>query len=132
MSTVTVDGIEMSVDAAENAYECAVDVRADLRDLMLGRRTAADLLTECLEGADADREQGWREYVEALVEHMERGAEGCARAHLRAIGWRPEHGRTDAALGIGEEAWGGAGSGRQWTVMCENAVRRLAAQAVTP
>lgn len=52
--------------ALENIAETGADWAHDLERLRDGM-TESDLLALCLEGADADREQGWREYVETLA-----------------------------------------------------------------
>lgn len=52
-----------------------------------------------------------------------------AFAHLAAIGWTPRQPRTDKALGLGGEAWGGCPEGvsqRAWNERCAAAVRRMA------
>lgn len=48
--------------------ESGVDVTDDIRSVERGEETRESLLTRCLNGADADREQGWREYVSAVVD----------------------------------------------------------------
>jgi hypothetical protein len=53
--------------AQQNIEETGADWQADLADLRSGRRTPAALLAHCLDGADPDREHGWREYVDCLV-----------------------------------------------------------------
>lgn len=78
MSDVTVQGVTMSAAAAENVAECAVDVAADVASLLYGSTTPEVLLAECLDGADADREQGWREYVEAVGALLVRRADALA------------------------------------------------------
>ena len=60
-------------------------------------------------------------------------AEEYADGHLDAIRWVPEQGMDDKGLGLGEEACGGPWawqSGREWTALYEDAVRRLAAEMV--
>lgn len=54
--------------AAENVVEAGVDPEDDLEQLKLGRVTPEALLARCLDGADEDREEGWRDYVARLVE----------------------------------------------------------------
>lgn len=56
-----------SAAALENVQETGCDPHTDLNDLISGDRTAESLLDHCLDGADADRVQGWREYVDTLV-----------------------------------------------------------------
>lgn len=50
--------------------ELDVNHEDDLRGLRSGRYTRDTLLGECLSGADSDREQGWREYVDTLCEAL--------------------------------------------------------------
>lgn len=57
-----------------------------------------------------------------------------AAAHLdQGICWKTSDGLSDEALGLGE-AWGGGPTGYgqvKWNVLCEAAVRRIAAERVT-
>lgn len=65
--TVTVQGVTMSSAAAECVTETGVDPAADVRRVwQQGEVEAEALLAECLDGADDDREQGWRDYVDAV------------------------------------------------------------------
>lgn len=64
---ITIDGVTMSRAAATNVEETGVDVAADLAALRSGEHTAESLLAHCLDGADEDRVEGWRDYVSALV-----------------------------------------------------------------
>lgn len=57
----------MTKGAVANVEDTGVDVRADLGALVSGETDAAALLASCLRGADADREQGWRDYVSTLA-----------------------------------------------------------------
>ena len=52
--------------ALENIEETNANWRVDLARLRDGSLTAAALLEFCLDGAEPDREQGWREYVSTL------------------------------------------------------------------
>lgn len=71
---VSVCGVVMSAAAAENVEETNVDVQEDMDGLVRARAmrifdgAVKDLLATCLDGCDPDREQGWRDYVDALVE----------------------------------------------------------------
>jgi hypothetical protein len=70
-NTVVIAGVELSRAAAECIEQMAAPaaaVAADLDALRSGKRTAETLLAHCLDGADEDREEGWREYVDALVD----------------------------------------------------------------
>lgn len=57
----------LSAEALGCVEEVNEDITADLVALIRGEITPEELLAHCLDGADEDREQGWREYVEALV-----------------------------------------------------------------
>lgn len=50
-----------------NLEETGTDWREDLAALRSGETTESALLELCLDGADDDRVDGWREYVAALV-----------------------------------------------------------------
>lgn len=55
-------------------------------------------------------------------------ADDVAETHIAAIGWRPQQGVSDAALGLGD-SWGGCPDGiaqADWSHACEAAVRRMA------
>lgn len=69
---ITVQGIKMTVAAAENVDECSVDVQADVAALRSGRTTREALLEHCLDGAGDDRVDGWNDYVDAVVFASER------------------------------------------------------------
>lgn len=78
--TYDVGGCPVVVDFSHAAMrvveETRVDVAADLTALSTGERTAELLLAVCLEGADLDREQGWHDYVDALVVALDMLKEG--------------------------------------------------------
>lgn len=59
---------KFSTAALENINETNADWALDLHRLRSGAVTRERLLDNCLDGADADRVQGWREYVAALVD----------------------------------------------------------------
>lgn len=67
MSDVTLQGVEMTVAAAENVAEGGMDVAADVAALRAGTATRETLLAECLDGADDDRIQGWHDYVSSVT-----------------------------------------------------------------
>jgi hypothetical protein len=52
--------------ARDNVLETGTDVERDVQDMRNGKSAAA-LLADCLQFADADRVQGWHEYVDAVV-----------------------------------------------------------------
>lgn len=92
---VTVGGVRMTVAAAANVQEAGVDIYDDVIRLRTGRVPPAELLRQCLDGADEDREAGWRDYVAAIeAAAVELGVglvvleemPGWARARHRAAG----------------------------------------------
>lgn len=60
--------IKFSKAAQENIDETSTDVAADLAALRSGQHTRESLLAHCLDGADDDRAEGWRDYVSALCD----------------------------------------------------------------
>lgn len=56
--------------AAESAVT-EQNVRDDISRLALATVTAEDLLAECLDGADDDRQAGWVDYVNACCDAAE-------------------------------------------------------------
>jgi hypothetical protein len=52
--------------ALESIEETGINPVEDLERLLMHRVTPAELLEECLQGAEDDREEGWRDYVSAL------------------------------------------------------------------
>jgi hypothetical protein len=60
-------GLRFSRAALESIFETGIDPRADIAALRAGTHTEASLLAHCLDGADEDREEGWRDYVEVCV-----------------------------------------------------------------
>jgi hypothetical protein len=67
MTTIKIDGVAMTAAAAKCVRETGADVAADVAALHSGEHTAESLLAHCLDGADDDRTQGWREYVAAVA-----------------------------------------------------------------
>lgn len=65
--TTANDSIKFSTLAALNIEEGSVDIAADVARVRAGLVTAEELLSQCVNGADDDRVQGWREYVSAVV-----------------------------------------------------------------
>jgi hypothetical protein len=53
--------------AQENIRETGADVESDAEALRAGSKSPAELLAHCLDGADADRRQGWLDYVNELA-----------------------------------------------------------------
>ena len=70
--------------AVSRCRETATDPEDDVAAIRSGEHTRESLLARCLDGADADRVQGWREYVAAVCE--------AARTTLRLIASTPSHG----------------------------------------
>ena len=63
--------LALSDDAVANLEEVGMgveDVEADVAAVRDGTKSRDELLEHCLDGAGDDREQGWRDYVEAVVE----------------------------------------------------------------
>lgn len=54
---------EFSFAALQNIKETDADYQEDCRKIQGGRLTRESLLLACLDGADADRTEGWRDYV---------------------------------------------------------------------
>lgn len=67
----TVDKGGFSVAACEFAEETGSNIEADVARVLLGT-TEAELLAECLDGADEDRVAGIRDYVAAVIACAER------------------------------------------------------------
>jgi hypothetical protein len=61
--TNAVDSFEFSQAALENIEETDCDALEDLAKICDGRLNSETLLLACLDGADDDRVQGWRDYV---------------------------------------------------------------------
>lgn len=63
---IAVDAIcDMTPEALENVQETGADTIHDV-ERVLGGMPRAALLAECLSGADADRVNGWNDYVVAV------------------------------------------------------------------
>lgn len=58
--------VEFTKLAIENIEETGLDWTSDYHDLRTGQVTSEELLEKCLDGADADRVDGWNEYVWSL------------------------------------------------------------------
>lgn len=56
---------KLTTAALLNVQETGINPSEDLESL-IGGETAESILARCLDGADDDRVQGWREYVETL------------------------------------------------------------------
>jgi hypothetical protein len=66
---IKIDGIWFSFAAAKCIEETGCSPTEDRIALETGAHTKETLLNFCLDGADPDREQGWRDYVEAVKDH---------------------------------------------------------------
>jgi hypothetical protein len=62
--------IVLSHRAQLNVQESGVVPQDDIDALRSGEHTAESLLAYCLDGADDDRVQGWKEYVSAVVDYV--------------------------------------------------------------
>ena len=58
--------IKFSDAAQANIDETGCDPMVDIAALRSGEHTPESLLAQCLDGAEEDRAQGWREYVDAI------------------------------------------------------------------
>ena len=58
-----IDGVEMSKAAALLVEYCGIDVAGDVCRLRSGEVTEADLLVECLDGAEPEDLETWEHYV---------------------------------------------------------------------
>lgn len=67
MTDTTIQGIEMTIAAAQNVEETGTLVLRDVARLLSREITEDDLLAECLDGAGDDRVQGWHDYVLACA-----------------------------------------------------------------
>jgi hypothetical protein len=65
---IRVMAIQFSPAAQANVDETGSDVAADIAALRSRAHTRESLLAHCLDGADEDRAEGWREYVAAVCE----------------------------------------------------------------
>ena len=61
---VTIQGVTMTRAAAENVLETGTNVTADVE---AARCLQSSWQEECLDGADEDRLQGWRDYIDAVM-----------------------------------------------------------------
>lgn len=59
--------LDLTDAARENVAETGADVDADVAGLLSGEWTRETLLAHCMVGADADRVEGWEEYVSQVV-----------------------------------------------------------------
>ena len=62
--------LRLTAAGAANLEETGMstpDVFSDVGCIRTGAKTAGQLLEDCLDGADDDRVQGWRDYVAAVV-----------------------------------------------------------------
>lgn len=129
MTTITIESIRMTKAAAENVEETRVSPSSDIARLRSGEVGPSELLAECLDGADADRVAGWREYVDAVVlasrEPVEQAwtydgywatvlGAGNARAVVREHGLTADRKAIRAWLSTAQaEAWRACGNGGQ-------------------
>lgn len=64
--TNAIDHFKFSAAALENIEETDCDAISDLTKIKDGRLDFDSLLAACLDGADHDRVQGWRDYCEEV------------------------------------------------------------------
>jgi hypothetical protein len=110
MTNIKIDGVEMTAAAAECVRETGADVAADVASLRSGEHTAESLLVYCLDGADDDRADGWREYVAAVVAVATRHAITDAEITKAMAGF--EAGGDAGAVELCERALAGSGEAR--------------------
>lgn len=100
-SKFVVCGVELTKEAYENLEEVGMldgaDMARDVQNLKTGDVAPYRLLAQCLDGADDDRAEGWRDYVAACCREAgvepPRGAEASGTrgpAIYRAKFSRPE------------------------------------------
>ncbi len=70
---------DFSAAARANIEETGGSWGDALGALLIGAHTPWTLLKRCLDGAEADRVQGWIDYVDALVAELERIRRGGAK-----------------------------------------------------
>ena len=67
---IRISGIAFTPAAAQNIEETGIDadeIQRDVRSISNGDSSEYALLGRCLAGADADRAEGWRDYVSAIA-----------------------------------------------------------------
>jgi len=99
----------LGAEAARNVAETGTDPARDIVRIADGLHPAL-LEAECLDGADGDRVEGWREYVYDVAEAAKDLCEARLEARVAAAVWRFE-----AAPGAGARA---AGKGDPHAVRC--------------
>lgn len=65
--------IKFSTAAQANIDETGCSPEDDIYRIRTGEQTREGLLAYCLDGADPDRVQGWREYVATICEEAAQG-----------------------------------------------------------
>lgn len=58
--------MKFSTAAQQNIDETGCDPQDDLYRVRVGEQTREGLLSLCLDGAEEDRVQGWRDYVATI------------------------------------------------------------------
>lgn len=61
------NAIKLTTDAQRNVEEAGINPMDDVTALRSGEQTRESLLAACLDGADDDRVEGWRDYVAAVA-----------------------------------------------------------------
>ena len=72
MSDATIEKYQLSSCAVTVCEEAGVDPNDDFKNLLSGAITEDELLQECLEAADEDRRDSWREYVDTMARQVEK------------------------------------------------------------
>lgn len=67
--------LTFSAEAQRNIEETGCDPMDDMHRVVTGEQTREGLLAFCLDGAEEDRVQGWRDYVQTICEAAARPAE---------------------------------------------------------
>ena len=82
MQTILIAGIHFTLPTAENIEETGLssdDILADRRAVSAGRETFDSLLRRCLLQCDAERIQGWKDYVSSVVSAAEKENSSATR-----------------------------------------------------
>ena len=95
--------------ACESIEETGIDPADDVERLLDGRVTIEALLAECLDGAEDDRVQGWREYVRTLEAAV-------GREMLTLIEYMPAYLRESHLAARNKGVWPANGSVRVYVI----------------
>lgn len=109
--------------AISNLTETGTDWAADWRALKSGETTPEALLEHCLDGADDDRADGWREYVSALEALLD-----VSTADIRRLRDSAGSAGDETQVAICTRALDGSKSD---ILECERVIRDARAESVT-